>query len=228
MSRYLFFILVLFTFKTFAGSLPNQVSLEYEIKKGEMSIANVKETVTHNGQTYVLRSEAKAVGPIAIFNKGAIKRQSEGEITDKGLRPIEFRDQRGDKSPNVAQFDWTKKTLYLKFDGKTEHAALSEGTLDRLSFPYNFAFVSSKDKEIKFAMTDGKRVQNYQYNLIGKEILKTPLGDIETLHFAKQRQNDENGSDVWLATQHHFLPVRILITEKDGKNLDQTITKITY
>jgi hypothetical protein len=227
MSRYLFFILALISFHVRA-ELPAQVTLEYELKKGEMQIAHTKETITQDGRAFKISSEAKAVGALALFNKGGIKRSSEGEITAQGLRPREFKDQRNDKSPNVATFDWRAKIIYLKHDDKVEQESLNSNTLDQLSFSYSFAFGPAKDKELKFAMTDGKRISQYQYNLVGKENVVTPMGDLEALHYSRQRQENERGAEIWFSTQHHLLPIKIVFIEKDGKSLDQIITKITY
>jgi hypothetical protein len=58
----------------------------------------------------------------------------------------------------------------------------------------------------------------------GRERIKTPLGQLEALRF--MRGNDEERTEIWLAAKLDFLPVRILVVEKDGTRYEQVATKI--
>jgi len=82
-------------------------------------------------------------------------------------------------------------------------------------------------KDLKVHVTDGRRVTEYRYNILGREKLATPLGDIQTLHVKKvQDPDDKRGFDVWLAVDQHYLPVRIRATEKDGTAFDSLVDSI--
>jgi len=37
----------------------------------------------------------------------------------------------------------------------------------------------------------------------------------------------DRGAEVWLAVDRHFLPVRIVLTEKQGARLEQTAVRVT-
>jgi hypothetical protein len=37
---------------------------------------------------------------------------------------------------------------------------------------------------------------------------------------------DDKSTDIWFAAEHDFLPVRILVVEKDGTRSDQVVTRI--
>ena len=55
------------------------------------------------------------------------------------------------------------------------------------------------------------------------------MGKLETIVLTKQKGNDgERDKKIWLAIDHHMLPVRILATEKMGIVTDQVVTKINY
>ncbi len=77
-------------------------------------------------------------------------------------------------------------------------------------------------------MTDGRHLTRYRYLVAGKDYLATPMGNLETLKLAKERDQDGQGSEIWLAADHHWLPVRIRITGKDGTVIDQAVTAIRY
>jgi hypothetical protein len=102
---------------------------------------------------------------------------------------------------------------------------------DRLSFLYNFAFQPAPDlkpgTEIKITLTDGKGLTQFQYNVAGTEVLKTPAGELETVRLVKQRDSkDDRGTEIWFASGRDYLPVRVLVIEKDGVRIDQVLTRI--
>ena len=58
-------------------------------------------------------------------------------------------------------------------------------------------------------------------------MLKTPAGEMETVHLVKQRESkDDRGTEIWFASGRDYLPVRILVIEKDGARIDQVLTRI--
>jgi hypothetical protein len=219
----------------FAGACAAQplhrVSLSYDVSYNGMVVAELTEVLDHDGKSFSLTSEGRGVGIGALLYRGAAKRWCRGEVTSAGLRPLEYRDQRGDKPVAVARFDWTGKTLTQEHDGKSETASMVPPLQDRLSFLYNYAFQQAPDlkpgKEIKITLTDGKGLTRFQYNVAAREVLKTPAGDLETVRLVKQRDNqDDKETEIWFASGRDYLPVRILVIEKDGARIDQVLTRI--
>jgi hypothetical protein len=214
-----------------AAQPPHKVTLSYDLSYNGVVAAELTEVLEHDGKIFSLSSEGRGVGIGALLYRGAAKRSCRGEVTSAGLRPLEYRDQRGDQPAAVARFDWVKKTLTQEHDGKNETTTMLPSLQDRLSFLYNFAFQSSPDlkpgKEIKVILTDGKGLTRFQYDVAGREILKTPAGELETVHLVKQRDNkDDKGTEIWFASGRDYLPVRILVIEKDGARIDQVLTRI--
>ena len=214
-----------------AAQPPHKLSLSYDLSYNGLVAAELTEVLEHDGKTFSITSEARGKGIGALLYRGAAKRWCRGEITSAGLRPLEFRDQRGDNTANVARFDWVRKTLTQEHDGKNETTDMVLPLQDRLSFLYNYAFQVLPDlkpgKEIKITLTDGKGLTQFQYNVAGKEVLKTPAGDLETVHLVKQRDSKEDrGTEIWFASGRDYVPVRILLIEKDGVRIDQVLTRI--
>jgi len=53
------------------------------------------------------------------------------------------------------------------------------------------------------------------------------MGELQTLHIAKVRDGPEDkATDIWFAVEHSFLPVRVLVVDKDGSRVDQVVTRI--
>jgi uncharacterized protein DUF3108 len=214
-----------------AAQPPQKVSLAYDLSYNGLVAAEMTEVLEHDGKNFSLASEGRGKGIGALLYRGVARRWCRGEITSAGLRPLEYREQRGDRPVSVARFDWVKKTLTQEHEGKTETTSMVPPLQDRLSFLYNFAFQSAPDlkpgREIKITVTDGRGLTHFQYNVAGTELLKTPAGELETVRLVKQRDNKEDKeTEIWFASGRDYLPVRILVIEKDGVRIDQMLTRI--
>jgi len=214
-----------------AAQPPHKLSLSYDVSYNGVVAAELTEVLEHDGKRFSLTSEGRGKGIGALLYRGAAKRWCRGEVTNAGLRPLEYREQRGDRPAAVARFDWVKKTLTQEHDGKNETTNMVPPLQDRLSFLYNFGFQFAPeltpDKEIRITLTDGKGLTQFQYKVAGREVLKTPAGELETVRLVKQRDNkDDKGTEIWLASGRDYLPARILVIEKDGVRIDQVLTRI--
>ncbi len=214
-----------------AAQPPHRLSLTYEVSYNGVVAAELTEVLEHDGKSFALSSEGRGKGLGALLYRGAAKRFCRGEVTRDGLRPLEYREQRGDKPAATARFDWVRKTLTQEHEGRSETTKMLLPLQDRLSFLYTFAFQSASELrpggDIRINVTDGKGLTRFQYKVAGTEVLKTAAGDLETVHLVKQRENqDDKGTELWFASARDYLPVRILVIEKNGVRIDQVLTRI--
>ena len=204
---------------------PERITLTYEMKRNGTVLAEVAETLEHDSRTYAITSEVRGRGILALF--GVLKRTSHGRITLQGLRPDEFRDERGSSWAVSAKFDWDARSVTQERKGKSETLQMQGIAQDPLSLAYSFAFVPPKGKEYDVTRADGRGLTPFRFTVVGTEKLATPAGEMQTLHIAKLRDGPEDKStDIWFAAERDFLPVRILIVEKDGTRSDQLVTRI--
>jgi hypothetical protein len=210
-----------------APRLPPKVTLFYDVKMAGFTLAEAVETLEHDGNQYRISSEARGKGVVAVLYRGAIRRTVQGAITPQGLRPAEFEDQRGDRPPARAAFDWGRRTVTQSRDGKAETVALPEDATDRLSFFYQFAFVPLPARELRVTAIDGRGMTRFHFQAGVREKLATPLGELDTIKLVKVKDGpDDKGTEVWLAPAFHYLPVRVLVTERNGDRADQIISRI--
>jgi hypothetical protein len=208
---------------------PHRVTLQYDVSQNGMTMVEATETLEHDGRNYRIQSEWQGKGLFAFSTRGKAKRSSQGAIDARGLAPREFRDQRGDGPLGVARFDWSKKVLIREREGRTETESLPERTQDRLSFAYGFAFTppARGAGEIIVHIADARGMSRHRYAVAGRETLKTGAGEFEALKLVKQRDpGDDRGTEIWLAPKRDYLPLRVLVIEKDGTRLDQLLTRI--
>jgi hypothetical protein len=203
---------------------PERITLTYELKRNSL-VVDVSETLEHDGRTYVITSEGKGRGILALF--GVLKRTSRGRITPQGLRPDEFRDERPGGWTVSAKFDWDARSVTQEKNGKSETLKMPAAAQDPLSLAYSFAFVPPKGKEYDVTRADGRGLTPFRFAVVGSEKLATPAGEMQTLHIAKVPDGPEDkATDIWFAAERDFLPVRVLVVEKDGTRSDQMITRI--
>ncbi|MAL96032.1 MAG: hypothetical protein CME40_13230 [Haliea sp.] len=95
----------------------------------------------------------------------------------------------------------------------------SPGTLDRLSQQEQVRLdLLQRDEPrqtVSVSIADGKRVKDYELTYVADEILDTPLGPVNTLHFERLHDDPERESDIWLAPAWDYLIVKTIHVEDD-------------
>lgn len=210
---------------------PREVVLEYELLRNGAVLAEVTERLTHDGRRYRIDMEGRGRGVLALSSRGALKRSSEGLIGADGLRPVEFRDQRGNRTPETASFDWAGGRVRTVRDGQTSEHRLVAPAQDKLSFPWSFAFAppatSSPGTLPAFILVDGRGAHGERFRVAGRESLEIPAGRFEALRLVKEASGEgDRFTELWLALERHHLPLRILVTEADGTRADQRLVRI--
>lgn len=79
---------------------------------------------------------------------------------------------------------------------------------------------------VELNVITGKSIKRASLKALGREMLKLPIGEVETLRMQAQAAGGELDIDIWLSLQHDLLPVRIRITDDEGGVLDQRASMI--
>jgi len=204
-------------------AMPQRVTARFTLFKGlnGMKVGRAEQVWKLDGDRYTISSVAEATGLFSLFASGKHIQESRGEITPAGLKPSNYRVERGkggaDKT-DTAQFDWAAMTLTLASGGGKQTLKLPEGTQDLLSFMYQLAFAPPQSSVVKLQVTNGRKLDSYTYWVV-EEALETPMGVLNTLHLGKHREEGEKDTEVWLAADYHYLPVKISQIDKDGDGL---------
>ena len=204
------------------------VETEFEVLRGSNTAAagvtRIVFNIDANGH-YSIISTTQAKGFASLFF-GNLTQKSEGSVTADGLKPDFYSYQYGSdaKKSQTANFDWANNILHMHSSRGDSSAKLVTGTQDFLSFMYQFMFMPPLDS-MQITMTNGKRLRTYAYSFEGEETVTTKLGELKTVHLLKS-SGDEEKTEVWLASDYQYLPVRIRKTEKDGTVIEQIAADI--
>jgi uncharacterized protein DUF3108 len=210
-----------------AAKAPSFVQTDFIVSKDNARGVMQNTYEMQPGGSYLLKSQAEAKGFISLF-LGTLKQQSEGVVTDQGLKPYRYTYQYGNDASKLqhAEFDWRAGKLTLQYDNKTKTQPLMAGTQDLLSFMYQFMFVPPL-AQMELSITNGKNLDSYHYAFDGEETLSTKMGDLRTLHISRTRGSSDEKTELWLATDYYNLPVKIRQTDKDGSVIEQLATRIS-
>ncbi|MFM2435473.1 MAG: hypothetical protein RL063_1454 [Pseudomonadota bacterium] len=229
--RILSFILCLFSVNIAVAQpiTPKLIQANYEATRNGLPFAKVYEQLIITGNTYKVESITKGIGVYALF--GERKLTSVGTVTSLGLKPDHFELQQGDnpKKALLADFDWTKNSLQMMVKGVVKQEALTEGTQDLASYAYQFMYLPAPLKEaITVTLTTGKKLNQYQYKIHAEsDVIESKGVSYKALHLQQQLDPDKTESkDLWLASEHYYVPVRILMVEDSGAKIEQTLTEL--
>lgn len=207
---------------------PHRLEVVYEISRNGMAIGEVTERLEHGGGKYELLETTKGRGFLAVL--GTIKRSSRGTVVANSLRPVEFVDERTGRETARATFDWGARTLTMQFRGGPEVQPLPVNPQDRLSFLLSLAFAPPGAQPVNMSVADGGSVSHYAFAVVGRERVKIPAGEFETVKIERVRDGpeDRRSTEIWLAPAQGHILVRMLVTDhKDGTQIDQVATKIS-
>ena len=215
---------------SFAAS-PSSVRATYEIYKSGIPIALIEETYTLSKDRYTLVSTTRATGLLAVFRPGKIVLSSSGLVGAHGLKPLKFSDLReGEGGKNrSAEFDWNTMQLTMIQQEQRTVVPLPEDTQDRLSAMYQFMFLPlAKADKLDFHMTNGGKLDIYNYRITHDQSVTVPLGTFKALYVASVPEPRSNRTEIWLATEHANFPYKMVITDPDGDSLTQVLTKFDF
>ncbi len=210
------------------NTLPKRIQAVYEVTKNGQPFAKVHEQFVVTDNAYKIESVTKGIGVYALFGERQLS--SVGEVTAQGLKPARFELQQGDnaKKSLSADFDWAKQNLTMTVKGKVKEAGLAQGTQDLASYAYQFMFLPVPLKDaVNVTLTTGKKLNQYQYKINPElEVINSAGVQYKALHLVPPEQNKPETKELWLATEHYYVPVRILMIDDNGQKLEQTLIEL--
>ena len=194
-----------------AAELPDKMDLVYRANVAGMDIGTLNRQLQASGNgMYKVTSETRAQGIAAMLMNDTYREQSEFKIDNGMIYPLRYH-QAPDKKPEkarIATFDWDKKKVSLNNDRIYD---IKPGVQDPASFLFYWMLSPPvQGQEGKISLVDGKRMKQYQYNIIGEEKLASLWGEINTLQIERRDNDDpEKILRLWLAVDRNHVPVKL-------------------
>jgi hypothetical protein len=207
---------------------PRQFELVYSFSFNGQYVGNVTDRFKREGSQYRLTSEARPEASLA-FLLPMLTLSSEGEMQAQRFVPRRYQQARSNapEKITVAEFDWPRGMLTHQYKGKTQQAALPEGTQDALTQLYAFTLAGELPLQLTFPVSNGRKLITYRYEKFPAERIDTSLGSFETVEYRRIAEPGENAISVWIAPALHHLPLRIRVQESSGI-FEQLLIRLNY
>lgn len=213
-----------------AFGLPRKGRITYTIYLGteRFSVGRTVQSWEFNGHEYRLGSVSETTGIVELFRSQRLVYLSKGRLSAGGLQPESFlmsRTRRGRTEEALARFDWAARTLALGKPPHNRELPLPPVAQDVISFMYQFALSPPAPGLMRLAVTNGSRFEIYELQVLAEERIETPLGVLNTLPIRQVRRPGSESVALWLATDHHYLPVRIRFFDREGNPSGEQIVE---
>jgi hypothetical protein len=207
-----------------AAEPPPRLELVFTLTRNGSAMAEVVERLEYSGGNYQLTETWKGKGIYALL--GNARRVSQGSIVKGTLRPREFFDERSGRDTARAWFDWKAQTLTMQYKGNRASEPLPANAQDRLSFLFALSLLPGNAESASYTIADGKGLSRHVYKLAGRERIKIPAGEFDAIKAARQGE-DRESAELWLAAERHYIPVRLVVVERDGTRYEQVAIRIS-
>ena len=179
-----------------------------------------------DGIHYQIESLIEPKGFAALFIAD-LTQTSRGLVSTNGLQPQQYDYAFGNKADKTyrASFDWINGLLKLQSSKGVKQVPLKVGAQDLLSFMYQFMY-AAPSADLQVMMTNGKKLASYDYRFAGEEVIQTKMGELNTIHLARTKATEDEKTELWLALDYRYAPVKIRKIEKNGKVYELLATQI--
>lgn len=206
--------------------LPSAVRIRYAVTMGDNGfvLGQTLQEFRQDGARYAMRSTATTTGLANVFKPASVVNVSAGEIVKGRLRPREYRAERGKGKTDSARFNWEESRVALA-DGR--EFELQGETQDMLSVFFQLALMVPTDRAvISLPVVTGRKLEQYDFEVVGEETIDTPIGRRRTLHLRARPPEGRDSTEVWLSLEDSRLPVKIRHVDRKGDVFEQVAEKI--
>ena len=209
-------------------AIPANVSIAYQLTSA-FADGRALYTWQRDGDRYRITGEAEAEGFFALFLEGQITQESQGTVTDTGLRPESFVERKPNSAREGLVFDWPGRKVTFSRRGETLTSELADNTVDWLSMIFQMAHTPPRGETMAIQVFTQRKMYRYRLEIVGEETIDIPLGRVRALHLRHDEPNDDREAvDVWLGIDHHYLPVKLRFpVARKRVIVEQVATKVS-
>ncbi len=198
----------------------------YQTKMKGMSVSAERKLKADSDGNYVLSMNTSSM-------MVKIKESSRFRLNKQQIISQHYRYEQsgaGKKRKNKLSFDWDNKITTDKGYEPAISLEVPEGTLDRLNsqLQIRLDLANPTNKELPtYSVVDKKRLKEYDFEIIGEELLKTPVGRLNTVKIQRQRAKSKRKTYIWYAKDWDYFLVKLEQVEDDGGKYELNLKEAT-
>ena len=207
-----------------------EANYSIKIKGAKVAEMTRKFSKLDNGN-YQYHSETVTTGIVSLFRKDRIVETSHWYLDNPEFIPLNyFYDHSGSKKKRKVNisFDWDNNRITNSIDGSSWKMPAEPRVLDKLLYQLAIMYdLQAGGKNLSYTVADGGKTKIYNFEYLGEETIKTPLGALETVKLERHKPNSRRKSTLWCARDLSYLPVKVENIEKDGRVTVALIQSLT-
>jgi hypothetical protein len=205
--------------------LQGKFEIQFDVTCEGTQIGEIVEQLEISGDRYQMTETSKGRGIFALM--GTTKRTSRGHIKDGVLQPLEFADERTGRDTARAWFDHKAQTITMQYSGRKGSEEMPPNSQDRLSFLLAVTLMPGRAKYMKLSIFDGKGQSRHEYDVVGRERVKTPAGEFDAVKVTRRTEpGKKDSAHLWVASDFG-LPVKLVHVERDGRSCEHIAKRIS-
>ncbi len=176
----------------------------------------------HDGQSY------QAQMRVSAFLVGSRTQRSAGLIDATGLHPDRFIDI--SRRERETRFDGDQARI--GYTGLSQQDPLQTGAQDRLSIVLQLsslfnAKAPTPGQRASFQVVGASSAEPWDFEVVGRETVSVPAGEFIGWHVRRvARQDGDARMSVWLLPSLDYLPVRLVLTQANGDQIEQALRNL--
>lgn len=197
-------------------ALPTAFQADYSVKKGSMTLGNLRTTLKYSGNKYSYHKKTQATGLAALLTGIKVTENTDGTFAGQQLTPQNYlfkQSRHGSSKIDKAAFRGNKVAGAYK--GKPYHFTIKKGTQDRASLEIMLAQNLSQNKaQLNYQIVGRGEQLEYKFQKLGRQMLKTPAGTFNTIKVKIIRKSGKRDTTFWMAKELGYMPVKVVHREK--------------
>lgn len=191
--------------------------VEYEVGNNLITAGTAKLLLTHDGDiwNYSLNTHPRGIFKLAgkgrISEKATFKTKETNDSVFLQPQNYTYRQDKERRRAVDASFNWVNKSISHTYRGIETTDTFTKPVLDRLTVTLLIMNALRNDfQRLELAIFDTNKIKMVEFINDGTEVLKTPLGKIETIKVINR--NAKGGSretTTWFAPSLDYLPIKI-------------------
>lgn len=198
-------------------ALPSAFQADYEVKKGSLTLGNLRATLKYSGNRYSYHKYTKASGLAAFLTGIKITENTDGTFSGQQLFPQNyiFNQSRRSKS-RIDKATFKGNKVSGSYKGKPYNFQIKKGTQDRASLEIMLAQdLSQNKKQLSYQIVGRGDHIEYRFQRLGEEKLHTAAGIFTTVKVKVMRKGNKRDTTFWMAKELDYLPVKVVHREKN-------------
>lgn len=202
-----------------AAPAPEPFEARYEITGAGIPLGAGRVSLKYTLEGYRYERHTEPRGVVSWFRDDEVSEFSEGAFDDGYPVPrhYEYRlDADGKARHEIVEFDRQQDRVVDAYKGKTRQFPLETGMLDRASLELAlFADLRAGHRsDLNYVVIERRKRKDYVFEIVGEEEIEVPYGRFHTLKLRVIRDTDKRSTELWVAPDLDFLPIRTDHIEK--------------